>query len=141
MWYTQFQDRLQDWSKLRTSCESAPLEDCLMQINNWWFNSPWQPYYLHWDDQKTWPDPWELLADNTFCSLARCLGIVYTIQMLNRTDITQVDIAESNSDNLVLVDHGKYILNWTQGELLNISSTNITIKKLLDSNKIVHLLG
>jgi hypothetical protein len=52
-----------------------------------------------------------------------------------------VEIADTDRGNLVLVQGGKYILNWEPGEVLNISSTNIAVNKSLDSSKLVHLLG
>ncbi len=142
MWQSKFQDRLHDWSDLRVCCANQDLETCLRTINDWWFASPWRPYYLHWDDLKTWPGPWDLLADNVFCDLARALGIMYTVMMLERPDITSIGLAiTDDSNNLVLVNGGKYILNWEVGILLNIDSANIEIKKSLDSSKLEHLLG
>ena len=85
-----------------------------------------------------WPDPWDLLSDNHFCSLAKALGIVYTLHMMARSDITQVEIAVNgeSADNLVLVNEGKYILNWEAGQLLNITSPVVNIKKSMDSRAV-----
>ena len=93
------------------------------------------------DDYEKWPNPWNLLADNIYCDLARALGIVYTMLMLDRKDVGTIQIAETDQGNLVLVDHGKYILNWGGDRLLNIEPTNFTITKSLDSSELVHLLG
>lgn len=141
MWPSKFQDRLKQWHDLRQQSLSRPLEQCLEDINFWWMNSPWTAYYLHWDDQPRWPDPWQLLSDNIYCDLARSLGIVYTILMIERTDITSSAIIETDRGNLVQVNLGKYILNWTQDGLLNNPSTEFAIKKSLDSSKLIHLLG
>jgi hypothetical protein len=141
MWLAQFEDRLQDWYDLRFRCAQQPLDTCLVDINRWWFAAPWRPYYLHWDDHPTWPGPWDLLADNVYCDLARAAGIVYTILLLDRTDTGMIEIADTDRGNLVLVQGGKYILNWEPDEVLNINSTNIVINKSLDSSKLVHLLG
>ena len=141
MWLPHFEDRLQDWYDLRFCCANQPLDTCLADINRWWFAAPWRPYYLHWDDHRTWPGPWDLLADNVYCDLARAAGIVYTIMLLDRTDIGVVEISDTDRGNLVLIDRGKYILNWEPSEVLNISSTNIAVNKSLDSSKLVHLLG
>jgi hypothetical protein len=93
------------------------------------------------DDYKKWPDPWQLLSDNVYCDLARALGIVYTVLMLDREDVDTIQIAETDQGNLVLVDQGKYILNWGGDRLLNIEPTNFTVTKSLDSSELVHLLG
>ena len=121
MWSRTFAQRLEDWAVLRQQCQDIPSELALKNINAWWFSSPWQPYHLHWDDQNTWPDPWQLLDDNIYCSLARGLGILYTITIMNRADIQDTVLAEFASDNLVLANNKKYILNWDSTTIVNIS--------------------
>lgn len=132
MWANQYHDRLASWVSLRTRCRDLELDQSLTEINRWWFDAPWRPYYLHWDDRATWPDPWQLLADNHYCELARALGILYTIDLMERSDITDCDLVETDQGNLVLVNQGKYILNWTADEILNIRSQNITVKRSID---------
>jgi hypothetical protein len=99
----------------------------LEDINSWWFAVPWRPYYLHWDDQLNWPDPWQLLSDNHYCDLARGLGILYTITLLDRADLGDAALVLTDSgDNLVQVSKSKYILNWDQDTIVNtIQATNI----------------
>jgi hypothetical protein len=121
MWKTNFADRLADWNQLRHQFADQPTQSTLLAINQWWFHAPWTAYHLHWDDQKDWPDPWQLLSDNMYCPLARGLGILYTIAMLDREDLQDVCMIEYQSDNLVLVNKEKYILNWDPDQVLNIS--------------------
>ena len=136
MWPDRYEDRLAAWCQLRQDNQTNSLEQALLNINDWWQQCPWIPYYLHWDDMEQWPDPWDLLADNYFCSLAKALGIVYTIHMLSRPDITCTELAANtdSADNLVLVNKGKYILNWEAGQLLNITSPEINITRSIDSH-------
>ena len=141
MWQSKFEDRLDSWVRMRHSVREMAIFPALQTVNQWWAESPWRPYYLHWNDQKDWPDPWELLSDNHFCDVARALGIMYTLVLLERDDINEAVMAETNLGNLVLVNDGKYILNWSPDEVLNISSTKITITRSLDSSEFAHLLG
>jgi hypothetical protein len=141
MWPVKFEDRLIQWSSLREEAKNLSLESSLNKINHWWQQTPWSPYHLHWDDQETWPNPWELLSDNLFCDLARSLGIVYTTMMIDHPDIDKIELASCDETNLVLINQGKYILNWSPEELLNISTANIKIKKTLDSEKVRYLIG
>jgi hypothetical protein len=141
MWPVKFEDRLVQWSILREEAKNLSLESSLNKINHWWQQTPWSPYHLHWDDQETWPNPWELLSDNMFCDLARSLGIVYTTMMIDHPDIDKIELASCDETNLVLINQGKYILNWSPEELLNISTANIKIKKTLDSEKVRYLIG
>jgi len=120
MWPTEFGDRLTAWSAMRQQAQSQDLETALETINTWWFTTPWRPYYLHWDDQPNWPNPWQLLSDNVYCELARGLGILYTISMLDRTDMADAElILTKEGYNLVQVAKRKYILNWNKDTVVN----------------------
>lgn len=126
MWHSTFDQRLASWIRLREQCLGADPQTALIKINTWWHQTPWVPYYLHWDDQSTWPDPWQLLDDNIYCPLARALGMLYTICMLDRADFNDSRLVETENDNLVQVAQGKYILNWSPDTIVNISlSTEI----------------
>jgi hypothetical protein len=128
MWSHTFPERLQAWADLRAQAAFLPLETALEAINTWWFQTPWRPYHLHWDDQATWPDPWQLLDDNIYCGLARGLGIMYTIAMIDREDIQYAELAEADGDNLVLINQSKYILNWDASSIVN-TSPQITLSR------------
>ena len=137
MWPTTFADRLDSWNQLRQHCQTLPIESALLEINRWWFNVPWRPYYLHWDDQPDWPDPWQLLSDNVYCDLARALGILYTITLLDRADMADAELVLTETgDNLVQVAKEKYILNWTGNEIVN-TFQEVKIKKQYQQNTIL----
>jgi hypothetical protein len=124
MWPQTFDARLACWTFLREQCQNMPVERALARINDWWFRTPWQPYYLHWDDQTSWPDPWQLLNDNVYCEVARGLGILYTITLLDRADMTPADlILTEEGHNLVQVGQTKYILNWEPDSIVNTFQT------------------
>ena len=46
---------------------------------------------------------------------------MYTISMLDREDLQDAQMIEYQSDNLVLVNKEKYILNWDPDQVVNIS--------------------
>ena len=120
IWPATFAARLESWNQLRDQVQNLSVESALEDINAWWFRTPWCPYYLHWDDQATWPDPWQLLSDNVYCDLARGLGIVYTITMLDRADMAPIDLILTETGvNLVRVAKEKYILNWMPDTVVN----------------------
>lgn len=141
MWPITFEERLQEWVDLRQNCHDLALESCLLTINDWWARAPVVNHYLHWDDHRSWPGPWDLLADNMFCEVAKSLGIVYTIMMIERSDIEQIEIMDMEDSNLVQVNRGKYILNWCPGQLLNTCSLQQQPRKVLGSDALRHLLG
>ena len=120
MWPKTFESRLASWADLRNRCHTLGQSAILTEINLFWHQTPWKPYYLHWDDQPRWPDPWQLLSDDVYCPVARGLGILYTISMLNRADMADAELVLTESgDNLVLVQERKYILNWSPDSVVN----------------------
>lgn len=120
MWPATFSARLDHWNCLRDQCQNLPIEQALDQINQWWSKTPWRPYYLHWDDSESWPDPWQLLSDNIFCEVARALGMLYTITLLDRSDMRPASLVLTESGhNLVVVGKTKYILNWNAQSIVN----------------------
>ena len=136
MWASTFAGRLESWYGMRQKCHALSVESTLITINSWWCTTPWQPYYLHWDDQLTWPDPWQLLNDNVYCDLARALGILYTISLLDRADLTDATLVLSqDGHNLVMVDKSKYILNWNPDTVVNTNQA-IEIHRQLSQSQI-----
>lgn len=133
MWPKTFDQRLESWAQLRAYASESDLDSALKAIDSWWQKSPWQPYYLHWDDQQSWPDPWQLLSDNFYCPLARGLGILYTIAIIDRPDLQDAVLVEVDGDNLVQVHGGKYILNWDSTERLNTSPETRIRRRLTQS--------
>jgi hypothetical protein len=114
-----YQQKLAAWARLRDRHEST--EQCLRDINAWWFRYPWTAYLLHWDDREQWPDPWQLLEEPRLCDLARGLGILYTVAMLDCVELADSVLTEGQDNNLVLVSKGKYILNWCPDQIVNIN--------------------
>ena len=128
IWPATFSARLESWNLLRDQCTNLPVTAALEDINTWWFRAPWTAYHLHWDDSGAWPDPWQLLSDNIYCELARGLGILYTITLLDRADLAPAELVlTAESGNLVLVTPEKYILNWASDTIVN---TNLDTQKL-----------
>jgi len=117
MWARTFETRLSEWITLRDNSTMSD-EEYLEAVNEWWHQTPWSPYYLHWDDVEQWPTPWDLLADNIFCPVSRGLGMIYTLALSPRT--FQGELAELGSDTIVLVGPEIYTLNYSPTSIVNI---------------------
>jgi len=52
-----------------------------------------------------------------------------------------VQLAQASDRHLVLVDQGKYVLNWNPGGLVNITSHKIAITKTLPSVALPQLMS
>lgn len=140
MWPTTYEEKLLDWQQLRQQSNSLDLSQQLLLINDWWMQAPMVNRTIRWDDPTKWPDPWELLTNSGYCELAKALGIVYTLMLLDKQLYTNLSIISDDQDNLVLVDDGKYILNWAPGEMLNITSKPVTVKYSIDSSALKSFL-
>jgi len=122
IWPQTFEDRLVRWNQLRTQAAETSLPEALMLVNDWWWHAPMVNRSLSWRDYPYWPGPWELLSQPAVCDLARCLGMLYTVLLVDNLDITDMDLVQTEDNNLVLINSGLYILNWSPGEILNIQS-------------------
>ena len=141
MWQSHSEKRLVAWADLRNSCKENPnLDEVITIIHDWWQQAPMVLRYLHCDLVDDWPDPWDLIAENTYCSLAKCLGMCYTIRMLARQDIDDVCILEiDNNDYIVQVNKGLYCLNWNVDKVVNMKQLeNIEITRNIDSAVFAH---
>ena len=82
------------------------------------------------DDPATWPDPWELITENYYCDLAKTLGIVYTLHLsshgpeLNPEIRVYYDPKSHYTYHVAYLDHGKYVINLAEDELVNNTHIN-----------------
>jgi hypothetical protein len=119
------EDRLRSWRDFRNSLDSLSLEQALAHTAELWARAPFSPYYLDIKDPDSWPDPWQLINENYYCDIAKCLGIIYTIALTtHRTDLeiefrSYTDPKNRHSYNLSWFNEGKYILNLIDGEIVN----------------------
>ena len=136
MWQTRFDDRLLEWRELREDAKQLNLEEALVAIDKWWQRAPLTNYYLHMDEYEKWPLPWDLLADDIYCDLAKCLGIVYTLMLITHKDIQSIDILQLDDFYCVRVNND-YILNYIPNEIVNSNTLqDLKIKRLLSSNNL-----
>lgn len=135
MWAKTFETRLLAWNCLRSECRTLNTPQSICRIEEWWRQSPWTPFYLHWDSVETWPTPWEILDDNVYCPLTRALGMIYTIALVPLQTNARL-IETRNGDHLVITD--SKILNWDSSSLLNTDDIEVTRELSLDyfANKI-----
>lgn len=115
-----YEKQLTEWNQLRS--QALAVEDdklALEIINRWWFARPWTPYYLHWDDVDSWPDPWELLLVNRYCDIARGLGILYTITLLDHPSLQHFKLINTVDDLSIVVYDDQYVLNYDRDLIVN----------------------
>ena len=123
-WNLRVNDRLTQWKDFRHQLDRLPLESAVVELNNMWSTAPFVNYNLDPSDPKSWPAPWELLAENYWCDVAKALGIAYTIYFSSHK-LTPIEIRvyydykDKTRHSLVWLDNGKYILNYWPYEIVN----------------------
>jgi hypothetical protein len=122
IWPNTFEERLPAWHALRHDAQHQDLDTALANINDWWWRAPMVNHTLIRQDPDSWPGPWDLLAQNSFCDLARALGMLYTVMMLQRGD-------------------GKYIMNWSPGTIVNNQSLQTNVLWSISSEALQRLIG
>jgi hypothetical protein len=137
-----YEARLVSWHELRNNITDLPIKEKCIQIDDFWQQVPIVNHYLHSTDITNWPNPWDLLVENTYCTLARALGMCYTLHMIDIKDFELVE-AKDNMGNelpLVLVDHAKYVINYWPGTAISNTSTDFSIKKTLNISPLLQKL-
>jgi hypothetical protein len=138
-----YEARLQDWFQLRTSVTSLPIEQQCVTIDEWWQQAPLVTHHLHPQDIDNWPDPWELLSENTYCEVARALGMCYTLHLIGITDIELVLARNNTAEDvvLVLVDNAKYIMNYWPDTVISNTLKDFKVVQKLDLQTIITKIG
>jgi hypothetical protein len=138
-----YETRLRAWADLRNECHNQPLNLICLKVDKFWQRVPTQQHYLHTDFIKDWPNPWQLLSDNTYCYYARALGMIYTLLLLGNKNIDLVDAKDDNSNEvvLVLVDDAKYVLNYWPDTVLNNSIDDFVITRTHDITPLYSKIG
>jgi hypothetical protein len=126
--------RLQSWYSLRGQLKNLTLSEQCILVDNWWQKAPLVTHYLHQSEISTWPGPWELLVENTYCTLARGLGMCYTLYLTGITNLEMVLAKDDMNEDavLVLVDNAKYILNYHPNTVISNTLTEFKITAKLD---------
>lgn len=138
-----YESRLRSWSRLRDELQKSTLEKISIEVDSFWQRVPTQNHYLHPDFIKDWPDPWQLLFDNTFCNYSRALGMIYTLLLLGTKNIELVEAKDDNSNEvvLVLVDNAKYVLNYWPDTVVNNHINDFVITRTLDITPLYNKIG
>jgi hypothetical protein len=136
MWELNAQERLQTWRRLRQSYDQLDFEQSLLETTRIWSYAPYVNHYLDYQEPQTWPDPWNLLAENYYCDLAKTLGMLYTLYLSRHgpehSYAVKIAVQPENKEiyNLVWIDQGKYILNLDFAEVVNTSLTDAGLIEL-----------
>ena len=138
-----YEARLKNWYELRAELKDKKIEEIAVRVDEFWQRCPLMGHYLHPIDIDTWPDPWELISDNSYCVYARALGMIYTLLLLGVDTIDLVEAKDDNSEEvtLVLVDNAKYILNYWPNTVVNNNLDDFSAVTKIDLTPIIKKTG
>lgn len=133
MWFNQPTDmRILSWRNWRQSLENKPKEDVIKEVASTWAKVPTVSHLLAPDTVDEWPRAWRLITDNYYCDLGICLGMFYSLVLIDNPVIDDIvlNIYQTDSGwiNLSLIDQGKYVLNFDYGQVVN--SEHAALSKL-----------
>lgn len=126
MWNLRSEDRLREWKNFRQQINSLSFDEALVKTATLWSSAPFVLHYLDRMETKDWPSPWELLNENKYDDMAKALGMLYTLFLSDhgKNHTFSIMTAASSSSfevyNLVLIDQGKYVLNFVPNKVINI---------------------
>ena len=127
-------NRLSDWKLFRNKLSQSTLPDAVSKTQELWQSCPFTPFYLDPEKPHDWPDPWELITENYYCDLAKCLGIIYTLHLTAHKDQLFSELRTYRDTNtrydyhIAYLCHGKYVLNLIEGEVVNKEHINQQLK-------------
>ena len=135
---TNYEARLRSWYELRIKLENSDTKTKCIEIDKWWQKAPLVNHHLHIMDKDAWPGPWDLLVENTYCIVARALGMCYTLLLSGINDIEMVEATDVNGEDvvLVLVDNAKYILNYWPDTVLSNNLQDFNVKRTVSLDNI-----
>ena len=115
------QERLLAWQQFRQHLDTLSFEQCVYETNNFWNTAPISNQYYCQTLSEQWPMSWQLIIDNVYDDIGKGLGMLYTIYYTKH--ICELEFVcgthNSNDYNIVLIDNGKYTLNWNLEVQLN----------------------
>lgn len=129
----RYEDRLSAWKKLRTQIdiESDPIQTAI----NFWSPIPESTRNIDPYDSATWPEPWEMIEENSFCEYTKILAIGYTLMLTEKYKDwhyeIRVGLDRKQSKLYYMLLAGEHVVGFEDGKSVHISKLpkNIHIEK------------
>lgn len=121
--------RLTEWVNHRKRLDEV--EDPLQEVWDFWHNAPFVPHNRNIDPyyQRSWPSPWEIIAENRYDEFTRALMIGWTLKLTNKFKNskielrTLVDSVRTREYNLIYIDDS-WVINYSDNG--PVSASDIT---------------
>ena len=125
--------RLTEWADHRRQLDES--ENPLQDVWDFWHQAPFTPHNRNIDPyyQKSWPSPWEIIAENVYDDFTKALMISWTLKLTKKfkdSSIevrTLVDSAQTREYNLVYIDD-KWVVNYDDNGPVPVDNVNGSFK-------------
>lgn len=138
-WFTDKQGRLQAWRDWRLSLSGLSPDAVYQEVATWWKFVPMITKTFDPWRQESWPDPWELIGSGSFCASAQGLGMFYSL-VLSKVDCELMLSVIDNTPRLLVILPDKQLLNYYDGELVDISAAEMQILQTWAPNDLANLV-
>lgn len=118
-WFLDKQGKLAAWREWRNDLKEASIEDAYNEVAMWWKFVPLVNKVVDPWRQETWPDPWTLIGNGSFCPNAQGLGIFYSL-ILAGFDCELVLAIVEDAPRLMVILPNKKLLNYIDGEAVDL---------------------
>ena len=126
---------LQEWKNLRRQLVTDLSDEVhLSSVTNFWSQSPVMCRHLiDWDNPQSWPDPWNMINDNSYDDDMIALGMFYTLiyaednRWQGRVYLALASDIEKTFQHLVVVVDNQQLLNVQYNDIVEYSPKQITI--------------
>jgi hypothetical protein len=125
-WFLDKQGKLLAWREWRTQLSAMDTASAFKEAAEWWKFVPLVNKTFDQWREDTWPDPWTLVVNGSFCQNAQGLGIFYSLA-LSGIDCQLIRATVDTETRLmVLLDNDK-LLNYYDGEVVDINDVDLQI--------------
>lgn len=138
-WFLDKQGRLLSWREWRNQLPLMDLDSAFKEVAEYWkfvplVNKTVDPWRM-----ETWPDPWELVGIGSFCPSAQGLGIFYSL-VLSGIDCQLMLAVVDQTARLMVLLPGNKLLNYYDGEMIDIESVDLQILKTWAPSELARLV-
>jgi len=127
-WFLDKQGKLLAWREWRATLTELDNTELYSKVAVWWKFVPLVSKKFDPWRQETWPNPWELVGDGSFCPNAQGLGIFYTLALLGKDCELMLAIVDKEPRLMALLPN-KQLLNYYVGEVVDIDNVEMQILK------------
>lgn len=120
------EDRLREWRGFRTGLGYVEGDDRIRLVVNYFAQAPYGSRTLDYYSPTTWPSPWEILHNESYCKSSLSLLMYYTLNMSEEfSDPLELWLIDDGEDRyLVPVISNQNILNYELGQISTVQDLN-----------------